>query len=254
MRTKWLARAAATGIAAGVLALAGTGAARADTTIGINPGNVPTTAAGFHDHDCDANFGGGPYPGQDVWVFNLPGNPGTSGHFVSVTATFSGSGGTVTKTIPTDSGAINNAHGTSKAWIALPAGWTLTGATAVISGTADFFVLTHTCPAKGSPSPTPSATHSSPTPSGSPSGTSSPTAHPSPSGSHGGPTPTASPSASSSPGGLGGESTTPGGTSSGGLPITGLPLAFTVLFGGVLLAAGASAAVLARRRRQQHQS
>src|SRR4051794_20038767 len=155
MGTKWFARGAATGLAVGVLLLAGTTAARANSTININPGNVPTTAKAF-TQDCDDNLGGGPYAGQDVWVFNLPGNPKTSGHFVSVTATFNTGSGTATKTITADGGAIVQI-GTSKAWIKLPAGWTLTGATAVISGTADFFVLTHTCAAKGSPSPSPSS-------------------------------------------------------------------------------------------------
>src|SRR5581483_4253400 len=58
------------------------------TMISINPGNVPTTAEGFDTHTCDPNQGGGPFPGQDVWVFVLPGNPTTSGEFVSITAHF----------------------------------------------------------------------------------------------------------------------------------------------------------------------
>src|SRR4051794_23300319 len=114
MGIRWLVRGAATGLAVGVLALAGTTAARADSTVNINPGNVPTTAKAA-TQDCDANFGGGPYADQDVWVFNLP-KPNTSGHFVSVTATFQTGSGTVTKTIPTDSGHIVDDHGTSKAW------------------------------------------------------------------------------------------------------------------------------------------
>ncbi|MEU8069379.1 hypothetical protein AB0B20_06460 [Micromonospora sp. NPDC049151] len=119
----------------------------ADSTIAINPGNVPTTAANF-TQNCDPNLGGGPYANEDVWVFNLPGNPQTSGTFQSITATFSTPSGNVTRTIPTDpNSAIVNNLGTSKAWIRLPAGWTLLGATAVISGTANFFVLTHTCAA-----------------------------------------------------------------------------------------------------------
>ncbi|MEV0157607.1 LPXTG cell wall anchor domain-containing protein [Micromonospora sp. NPDC050686] len=127
--------------------LLGGAPALAAETISINPGNVPTTAAEA-TQNCDPNLGGGPFANEDVWVFNLPGNPETSGTFVSVTATFSTPGGTVTRTIPTaPNSAIVNNMGTSKAWIRLPAGWTLTGATAVISGTADFFVLSHTCAA-----------------------------------------------------------------------------------------------------------
>ncbi|MDM4723445.1 hypothetical protein QTQ03_30035 [Micromonospora sp. WMMA1363] len=122
--------------------------AAAQETISINPGNVPTTAASY-TQNCDPNLGGGPYPNEDVWVFNLPGNPATSGTFQSINPTFSTPTGTVIETIPSGTypSAIVNNMGTSKAWIQLPAGWTLTGATAVISGTADFFVLTHTCAA-----------------------------------------------------------------------------------------------------------
>jgi hypothetical protein len=160
MRSSILARAGAA-VAGGLLALGLAAPAMANTEININKGNVPTTAAGFKNHDCDPNFGGGPFPGMDVWVFNLPGNHNTTGDFVAVTATFDTGNGIVEKVIPDDGGAIV-LKGTSKAWIALPAGWTLTGATAEITGEADFFVLTHTCPA-GSPSP-------SGTSSGKPSG------------------------------------------------------------------------------------
>ncbi|MEV4540180.1 DUF7507 domain-containing protein [Micromonospora echinaurantiaca] len=140
-------RLAALALLAGALLVAGGSPAAAQTMININPGNVPTTAANF-TQECDPNLGGGPFPNEDVWVFNLPGNPQTTGDFLSVTATFSTPGGNVTTTIPTDpNSAIVNDMGTSKAWIRLPAGWTLTGATAVISGTANFFVLTHTCAA-----------------------------------------------------------------------------------------------------------
>ncbi|TNH23971.1 LPXTG cell wall anchor domain-containing protein [Micromonospora orduensis] len=141
------ARLAALVLLVGAVLLTNGAPAAAASTISINPGNVPTTAANF-TQNCDPNLGGGPFANEDVWVFNLPGNPQTSGTFQSVTATFSTPGGPVTRTIPTDpNSAIVNNLGTSKAWIRLPAGWTLTGATAVISGTADFFVLTHTCAA-----------------------------------------------------------------------------------------------------------
>ena len=133
------------------------GPALAQTTININRENVPTTAAEYMQ-TCDANLGGStPDPDEDVWVFNLPGDPNITGVFESITATFTRPNGPVTLTIPTDGGQIVNNLGTSKAWIKLPAGWTLTGATAVISGTAQFFVLTHACAARGS-TPTPTAT------------------------------------------------------------------------------------------------
>lgn len=153
----WMAR-LAVAVAAGLLALWPSTAAWA-ATISINPGNVPTTAAGFENHSCDPNQGGGPFPGEDVWVFVLPGN---QGDFVSVTATFGANG---SLTIPTDGGDIVDDNGTSKAWITTPAGWTLTAATAEITGTGEFFNLTHTCPASSTPAPTESPT---PGPTGTP--------------------------------------------------------------------------------------
>jgi hypothetical protein len=158
--------------------------ARANSTISINQGNVPTSAAGFGNHSCDANQGGGPYPGRDVWVFVLPGSHNTTGDFLSVTANF-GANGTVTITTAADPGNFaNGGPATSKAWIVTPAGWTLVGATATISGTASSFNLTHTCPASGTPSPSPSASSSSALEQGSPTpstsdGTSSGSAPPS---------------------------------------------------------------------------
>jgi len=138
---------------AGLLALGPSTAAWA-ATISINPGNVPTTAADYPNKSCDPNQGGGPLPGQDVWVFVLPGNHDTSGDFVSVTATY-GANGPITITAAADPGNFDNGGpSTAKAWIVTPAGWTLTAATAEITGTADFFNLTHTCPASSSPSPT----------------------------------------------------------------------------------------------------
>ncbi|MFF5178641.1 hypothetical protein ACFY2Q_11540 [Micromonospora sp. NPDC000316] len=181
-----LVKLAATGAMAGAFLVASGGAALAQptdptqpvpqaSTVDINPGNVPTTAAAF-TQDCDPNLGGGPFPDQDVWVFNLPGNPQTSGDFVSVTGTWSiPDDGTVTRTIPTDGGAIVTDMGTSKAWIRLPAGWTLTDATAVITGTADFFVLTHTCAASGQPTTPPPTT---PPPTTQPPTSAPPTATP----------------------------------------------------------------------------
>jgi LPXTG-motif cell wall-anchored protein len=145
----WVNRLGRISIAVGAAVVGGlviASPASADTKIPINPGNVPATASAYGTHDCDKNFGGGPYPDKDVWVFVLPGNGDKVGDFVSVTATF-GANGTVT--IPADGGAIVTDKGTSKAWVTTPAGWTLTAASATITGSADKFNLTHTCPASG---------------------------------------------------------------------------------------------------------
>lgn len=217
---------------AGLLAIGPSTAAWA-ATIGINPGNVPTTAAGFKgEKKCDPNQGGGPFPDKDVWVFVLPGNKGA---FVSVTATFGANG---SLTIPTDGGAILTDNGTSKAWITTPAGWTLTGATAEITGEGSFFNLTHTCPANGSPSPSPSKSPG-PTPSESESPGPTPSESESP-----GPVPSTDtttgpavvPSGAPETGGGGGVATT-----------GGMALGIAAL---TLAGAGALGLALARRRRR----
>jgi hypothetical protein len=136
----------------GTLLLGPASPAMAESTININPGNVPATAARFAQ-DCTPNLGGGPLPDQDVSLFNLPGDPRTTGVFTSLTAAFDTPDGPRTVTIPTDGGGIVNDMGTSRAWLRSPAGWTLTGATAQISGTAEFFVLNATC-AASDPTPT----------------------------------------------------------------------------------------------------
>jgi hypothetical protein len=141
--------------AATVVAVAFGSPAWANSTININPGNVPTTAAGAPTHVCSANQGGGPFPTQDVWVFVLP--DVSSGDFVSVTATF-GANGTITITTALNPGNFDNDSGAAKAWIITPAGWTLTAASAEITGTAAFFTLSHTCPASGTPTTGPPTT------------------------------------------------------------------------------------------------
>lgn len=230
-------RAAAAVVAAG-LALAIPAAAWANTGAVINPGNVPTTAEDF-DNMCDENFGGGPYPGQDVWVFVLP---DISRDFVTVTASFSNG---QTRTAPAD-GDIADDMGTSKAWVLAPAGWTLTAATAEVTGTAPAggglvsFNLTHTCPAEGSPSPSPRPSASI-TPFG--GGSSSPS--PNDSG-----TPTPGGESPSSGGGGGGTPRPSRGPETGGGGTNGV--GNILLGGGSLLAAMVGAGVLfvtARRRR-----
>ena len=208
----------------------------ANSTISINPGNVPTTAAGFSSHECSSNLGGGPYADKDVWVFNLPSQGGASGSFVSVTATFSTPSGTQTKTIPTDGGQIVT-QGISRAIIAVPAGWTLTGATAVITGTATQFVLTHTCPSSGStPSPSPSASSPGSVPSGSPSPSTSASA-----------SPTTSPTDPGTSGSPSVDPTSPG--TQPPLPRTGAAITTMLTAGVIVTAAGAAMLWLLRRRR-----
>jgi hypothetical protein len=231
-----LSRIAVVGAAA-VVALAVGSPAWANTTININPGNVPTTAAGFGTHECSANAGGGPFSDKDVWVFVLPGEHSTSGDFVSVTATFAGHG-SITITAAANPGNFSNGGPeTAKAWIVTPAGWTLTGSSAEITGTASFFNLTHTCPASGSPGPSPS-----PSTSGSPSPSSSSSSSPSPSTSSGGPG-----GPGGSPGTIprGGVSTGGGGSQSGGGLFWGLTALVVATGGGVALA-------LAWRRRRNN--
>ncbi|MEV4412637.1 hypothetical protein [Catellatospora sp. NPDC049609] len=146
-----------------------TAKAWANAPIGINPGDTGVAAAEFATRDCSPLFGGGPLAGQDVWVFNLPGDHLVTGDFLSVKATFAvPDGGEATALIPDEGGAIVLDE-TSRAWIALPAGWTLTDATAEISGSAESFVLTQTCPADATaPEPAPSGAPL-PGPSASPS-------------------------------------------------------------------------------------
>ncbi|MEU8004090.1 hypothetical protein AB0B66_23265 [Catellatospora sp. NPDC049111] len=152
----------------------------ANAPVDILPASLGFTAAAFENHVCDPAFGGGPLSGQDVWVFKLPGDHAKTGDFVSVTATFSTPEGTeATAVVPTEGGGVVLRANTSKAWIAVPEGWTLTGAKAEITGTAPLFVLARTCPAEGtvlppvapdpsdSPTPDPSAS-ADPDPSASP--------------------------------------------------------------------------------------
>jgi hypothetical protein len=161
-RVSLLSRIALVG-AATIVAVAIGSPAWANSTINILSGNVPTTAAGFKTHTCDPNLGGGPFPTQDVWVFNLPDQGVDLGVFVSITAHFTGHPDqTIDSTInPTQ---FHNSPGTPKAWMFTPAGWELTGASAVITDPGShatgqtFFVLTHTCPAETPPTTPPATT------------------------------------------------------------------------------------------------
>ncbi|GIF95693.1 hypothetical protein [Catellatospora citrea] len=126
----------------------------ANAPVDILPASVGFTAAAFENHVCDPAFGGGPLSGQDVWVFKLPGDHAKTGDFVSVTATFTTPEGTeATAVVPAEGGGVVLRAKTSKAWVALPEGWTLTGAKAEITGSAPLFVLARTCPAEGTVTP-----------------------------------------------------------------------------------------------------
>jgi hypothetical protein len=246
-RARLLVRTALVAAAAAVsLALAPTVAqATATSTIPVHASQVPTTAAGFTNHSCD-NIPGGASATLDGWAFVLPGNKGA---FVSLTLTFTKADGTTTTVgVPPSGGILTN--GTSKAWVQTPKGWTLTAASAVITGSAaqGYFNITHTCPATGSPSPSPSASKSN-TPSPSPSTgdtSTSPSASPSGSASASGPATTGP--TSGSPSGAGGVATSPAGGISG-LPVTGVALTGFVVAGLALVGVG-TVLVLGRRRRR----
>lgn len=215
-------------------------AATSTSTIPINPGNVPTTADGFDGHSCDQV---GESASQDGWVFVLPGN---DGEFKSLTLTFqTPSGETRTLRIPDDGGKIGTGNGTSKAWIRTAPGWTLVGATAVITGKSSNgqFNLTHTCPASGgsqSPTASPSTTKPTEQPTGSPSTP--------------GESPTESPSGTSSPSTSVGPTTPPSpssdvpGDTGGDLPLTGIALGGILALGLASVGAGVALRTVKRRR------
>jgi hypothetical protein len=224
------------------------GAASAATVVPLHDAHRNTTAAGFGTHSCAQIPGNGTSPGTDGWVFVLPKN---DADFVSLSLQFRTTGGaTTTVTIPNAGDPYPDGiatNGASKAWIVLPAGWTLLDGSAVVSNDtkATFFNLTHTCPggpgpsSSTSPSKSPSKSPSL-SPSESPSGSPSESPSESPSGSVSpSVTPTSSPS-------------TPGsvGSSGGGLPRTGAPVATMFLVGGTAAAGGAALLLLSLRRRR----
>ncbi|MEU4645111.1 hypothetical protein [Micromonospora sp. NPDC023814] len=152
-----LARLGAATILAAAIGLGSAAPAWADTTINIDPADAGTTAAAFGTQKCDPNLGGGPFQGEDVWVFALP-SPKQQGTFTSLTIEFATEGGPVTETITTTPAGDRAIVG-DKAWIRTPAGlsaagelvnpFALTNATAVITGTDGTFDLAQTCPATG---------------------------------------------------------------------------------------------------------
>jgi hypothetical protein len=240
-----LARSAAVAGAAAAVLLSG-GTAAASTTLPLHAAHRNTTAATFATHSCDqippALRGGA----SDGFVFVLPAN---DANFVSLALSFRDTGGaTVTVAVPNPADAYPDGittNGTSKAWVVVPAGWTLLDGTAVVDNgatKADDFNLTHTCAGTGpSASPSPSK---SPSPSAS-SVTSipaSPSVPATPSASR-----SATPEGSSAPSPSATVVVPPGG---GSLPITGVAVTGTIGTGAVLVAAGAALLTIRRRRRR----
>jgi LPXTG-motif cell wall-anchored protein len=240
LSARTLARGAASAAALAALLLSG-GTAAASITLPLHAAHRNTTAAGFSTHSCDqipdALRGGG----SDGWVFVLPAN---DADFVSLSLKFRDTGGTeVTIAVPNAADSYPDGiatNGTSKAWVVVPAGWTLLDGTAVVDNDktkADDFNLTHTCPG------TPGTPSTSPSTSTSPSGSTS--ASPDESGS-----PSSSPSGSveaSVPPTVTPAPSTPGG-GGGSLPVTGVAITGTVVTGGALVAAGAALLAVRRRR------
>ncbi|WP_405095050.1 LPXTG cell wall anchor domain-containing protein [Micromonospora sp. NBC_01412] len=242
-----LARAAlSTTAAAACLALATP--AWASSTIGLNPAHEGRTAAHFNQVCDDERFAGLP-AGDDGWHFVLPGKE--YGDFESLTLTFNDGTAAVTVTIPDGSDAYPDFFYSTggrnprqiHAYLFTPAGWTLVGGSATVSGTGTKFNVSHTCAGEAptkSPSPSPSpSTSESPQPSESPSASESPSGSPSASESP-------VPSGSASPS----ESATVPASPSGGedLPLTGVAVTGMALTGVALVGGGAALMVLRRRR------
>ncbi|MGI5522596.1 LPXTG cell wall anchor domain-containing protein [Micromonospora sp. CA-259024] len=228
-----LARAAVcTAAATASLAIASP-AAWALGSVPLNPAHVGATAGNFQQECKDPRFAALP-SGQDGWHFVLPTN--RAGDFQSLTLTYRNTAGTsVTVKVPdptdpyTDLLAANGGGDkqVKHAYLFTPAGWTLIGGTATVSGEGDKFNLSHTCAGTGSSqSPTPTPTTGSPTPSGS----SSPSESTAPAG-----------SSTPSSGGAG------GGEDDGSLPVTGAA-ATSIALGGLALIGGGALLMMRRRR------
>ncbi|PSK64903.1 hypothetical protein B0E53_03141 [Micromonospora sp. MH33] len=246
-----VARAALTAAAATAL-LSLAGPAWASSTTPLNPAHQDQTAAGFQQECGDERFDD-LAGNQDGWHFVLPGGK-ESGNFESLTLTYSDGTNQVEIKVPDASDAYpdyfystgGKAPRTIHAYVFTPAGWTLVDGSAVISGTATKFNLSHTC--AGTPTPS-----ESPSPSGSPTGSPTPTPTtpgeetptPTPGGSE---NPSENPSGTPAPGtsvsgGAGGGSGT-----EGGLPLTGVAVTSISLTGLVLIGGGVLLMALRRRR------
>ncbi|MEU8078661.1 LPXTG cell wall anchor domain-containing protein [Catellatospora citrea] len=220
-----------------IAALAGVafaGPAHADATVPLNQTKNDKTvlASTFESQRCKDERFAPRTAGEDGWHFILP---GTDGNFVKITLTFKDLGGnTVVVEIPdADDNPYKNdfydaGDDGKHAYLFTPAGWTLTAGSAVITNSADFFTLSHTC--GGTPdTSTPTPGGETPTPGGQ---------TPTP----GGQTPTPG----TTPGGPG---VTPSSSGQPGLPVTGAAVTVFAAVGLALVVGGAGTLFLVRRRR-----
>ncbi|MEV4202674.1 LPXTG cell wall anchor domain-containing protein [Micromonospora globbae] len=262
-----VARAGLTAAAATACLALATPAWATPSTTPLNPAHRGSTAAGFGTQECGDERFATRADNQDGWHFVLPGGK-EAGSFESLTLTFDNGTTDVEVKIPDASDPYPDAFYSTggknprviHAYLFTPAGWTLVDGSAVISGTAAKFNLSHTCPGTAvgeSPSPSPSTPGGeSPTPTPSTPGGESPTPTPSTPGGES-PTPTPStpggesptpadsgtPSASASPGtGVGGSD------DEGSLPLTGVAATSIALTGVVLIGGGVALMTLRRRR------
>ncbi|MEU8158981.1 LPXTG cell wall anchor domain-containing protein [Micromonospora parva] len=231
----------------------------ASSIVPLNPAHAGATAGTFQQECQDPKFGTRP-TNQDGWHFVLPTR--RAGDFQSLTLTFKDTSGvSVTVTVPNPTDPYTDflsANGggdkqVKHAYLFTPAGWTLTGGSAQVSGEGDKFNLSHTCAGAGTtasptpttpitetptPTPTPAPTTDSPTPT-TPTPTTPVTSTP---------TGSLSPSESVAPGG---SASTPGGAgggdNGGSLPLTGVAVT-SIALGGVALIGGGALLMMRRRR------
>ncbi|MGB2570757.1 LPXTG cell wall anchor domain-containing protein [Micromonospora citrea] len=237
-----VARAAFSAAAATAL-LAFATPAWASSTIPLHTAHKGSTAADFPTQNCEDERFEGRTADQDGWHFVLPGGK-ESGSFETLTLTYTDGTTEVEVKVPDASDAypdfLYSTGGKNPrvihAYVFTPAGWTLVDGSAVISGEARKFNLSHTCPGtpSQSPSPTPSTT-ASPSPSTSTSPTPGESDTPSESG---------SPSESTSPS----EGTGGSGGGDGELPLTGVATTGIAVTGLVLIGGGVALTALRRRR------
>ncbi|MEU4470047.1 LPXTG cell wall anchor domain-containing protein [Micromonospora sp. NPDC023888] len=265
LRRRLTRAAVSTAAATAVLAIASP--AWASSVVPLNPAHAGATAGKFQQECKDPKFGTRPTD-QDGWHFVLPTN--RAGDFQSLTLTFKdAAGASVTVTVPNPADPYTDflsANGggdkqVKHAYLFTPAGWTLTGGKALVSGEGERFNLSHTCAGTGATaSPTPTPTTGSPTPTpttGSPTPTASATSTPTgsvPPSESATPSQSVTPSESVSPsesGAAGGPATTPagagGGDNGGSLPLTGVAVTSLAL-GGVALIGGGALLMMRRRR------
>lgn len=256
LRRRLARSAVCTAAATAVLALAAP--AWASSVALLNGAHVGAKAGTFQQECQDPRFGDRPTD-QDGWHFVLPTK--RAGDFQTLTLTFTDTAGSsVTVSVPNPADAytdflVANGGGDKQvkhAYLFTPAGWTLTGGSAQVSGEGERFNLSHTCAGTGATSsPTPTTPPTTTPPTTTPPGTASPTPSESttatPSGSV---TPTDSTSPSETPGGSTSASGIAGGGDSGGnLPLTGVAVTSFALTGVALIAGGAL--LMMRRRRDR---